>query len=245
MTTLQSKMSGLLQECLAMPGMDADRVAVLLPDVDRFRLGAALHFLRRASSPFDVFFFVEALVAAKQWGKCDLVKKLFRDHATDEDKIELTTGWAFTGPYTFGSAIPLPVRHVMYSDSRADVAWILENLGDDHEPFSCSTGVRGLASLCPCGQWLRERPAEIDRALDAVIGHLCDMRHSLVHESWPVFMVAEPAAAPSFGSTVVDCYPCDRNNPEIFRTYEAGISFDRFRAIGVTTARTCLIARYP
>ena len=141
MTTLQSKMSGLLQECLAMPGMDADRVAVLLPDVDRFRLGAALHFLRRASSPFDVFFFVE------------LVKKLFRDHATDEDKIELTTGWAFTGPYTFGSAIPLPVRHVMYSDSRADVAWILENIGDDHEPFSCSTGVRGLASLCPCGRW--------------------------------------------------------------------------------------------
>jgi len=244
MTAPQAKASKLLRECLGMEGAVADRVAIALPDLDRFRLDAALRFLRRATLPTEVFFFVESLVAAKQWGKCNLVKKLFRDHATREDKIELAAGWAFTEPYKFGSAVPLPVRHVMYADCRADMDWIRENWGDD-DSFGCSTGVKGLASPCPCERWLREKEVpEVDRALDAVVGHLCDMRHSLVHESWPVFMITEPAPPDSLGSSMLDCYPCEGDLAS-FRTYESGITLGRFRAIAVATARSYLSARYP
>jgi len=243
-TTWQSRMRELLEEVLGMDGAEAERVAAALPELDRFRLDAALRFVRRATAPAEVFFFAESLVAAKQHPKCARVKKLFRDHATTEDKIELLAAWAFTDPYRFGTEAPFAARHVMYADCIVDTDWITENWGEEDGYLGCSTAVRNLGSLCPCERWLREKPAAIDKALDVLIGHLCDMRHSLVHESWPVFMVTDPLPPESSGSSMRDCYPCAPEDLDIFRSYESGITFERFKTIAAATVRNHLVAKY-
>jgi len=232
----------LLREVLGMAGPDANRIASSMPEVDRFRLGSALRYLRRAKTPFDVFFFVESLVAAKQDQKCRRVTNFFRAHASLDDKIELAAGWAFTDPFHFGSPpTPPVVRHVMHSDCFADATWVRDNAATQDQ-MGCFAGPH---STCVCVEWLRQKPGEVDRVLGTVIGHLCDMRHSLVHESWPVLMVSEYAvgvASPTYSSVMLDIYPCDRADPVIFRTYETGMSFDRFKEISTAAARNHLIA---
>jgi hypothetical protein len=244
--TVATEASELLREQLGMTDAEASRVAAAMPEVDGFRLWVALRYLRRAASPFDVFFFVEALVAAKQRRKCDLVTKLFRDHASPEDKIELAEGWAFSDPYRFGSGGTPIVRHAMHADCFADTRWVQDNAVTP-EPQGCWAGPH---TNCPCVKWLREKPGDVDRVLGIVVGHLCDMRHGLVHESWPTAMVAEydasaAAASATYSSTVLDIYPCDPHDPDRFRSYESGVSFDRFKAIATATARNHLLAAYP
>ena len=239
---LKAEVSSLLQECLGASKSDADRIALALADVKRFRLHASLRLLRRAASPFDVFFFIESLIAAKKHKKCRRVIALFNRCARAEHKVELVAGWSFTKPYRFGSPVPRPLRHVMFDDCSADTVWWSNNVGFPPDPLGCTTGLGTV--LCPCVQWIRDRPAALDRALAQVIGHLCDMRHSLVHESWPLFMVAEHVPGAD-GSTMLDMYPCDPDDHDIFRTYEAGISFERFRAISVATALNYLNAAHP
>ena len=67
------------------------------------------------------------------------------------------------------------------------------------------------------------------------------MRCALVHEAWRVEMVAPLSPdARRFGhyhSTVLDCYPCDSTDPDIVRSYEAGISLERLIEIAVGVAQ--------
>ena len=247
MTAFQSSATGLLQECLGLQGTEAERVASVLSDLDRFRLETALRFLRRATSSFEVFFFMEALVAAKKADKCERMVRLFQRHASEEDKIEVAAGWAFNEPFRFGTE-GTPVRHVMHGECVVDAAWLIGNgINPDGllDPLGCMTG-----HTCECVQWLRQHPAFVDDAVGEVIRHLCDMRHSLVHESWPTLMITDdpsetgPQGPPeSMSSTTLDAYPCDPDDPAIFRTYETSITFNRFKSIAVATARAYLTAR--
>src|SRR5262245_60784532 len=128
-----------LQEVLGMQLTDAERVAGTRSEVERFRLEFALRFLSRAASPFEVFFFMGALVAAKKENKCALIVKLFQDHASHEDRIEMAAGWAFSEPFQFGTA-RTPVRHVMHADCLGDTAWLTENGIDPKDllgPLGC------------------------------------------------------------------------------------------------------------
>ena len=227
-----------------MTATDANRICAAMPKLDEFRLTSALRYLRRAVTPFDVFFFVESVAAGKEPDKRARVISLYRDHAAPGDKIELAGCWAFTAPFRFGSALAPIVRHVMHDDCFADTAWVRDRAVTS-EPLGCFTGPN---THCPCVRWLSERPDRVNAAVEIVIGHLCAMRHSLVHESWPVLMVAEydpNAASPTYSSVALDVYPCDRDDPELYRSYETGISFDRFRAISIAAARNHLLAAYP
>jgi hypothetical protein len=126
----------------------------------------------------------------------------------------------------------------MYDSCVADSTWWAENMGGSPSVLGCSA----TDDVCPCVVWLRHHADRADEAVEAVIRHLCDMRHSMVHESWPVFMVAEGGSG--FPSSIRDLYPCGFD-PEMFRSYESGITLDRFKAIVITTARNYLNAAYP
>jgi hypothetical protein len=238
---LRSRVAALLIEVLEAPAPVAARVSAACTDLELFRLDAALRFVRRAKSPSEVFFFAEALVAAKRRNKCDRLVGLISDHASSDDKVELVAGWAFTDPYPFGSARG-PVHHVSYQHCVADKDWLdLQGFSTtDPDPFDCSAGI---GSHCPCIAWLRENRGRLNEFVERVVRHLCDMRHSLVHESWPVLMVADDVPG-SDGGSVLDCYPCDPHDENMFRTYESGITLDRFKSITLATTLARLSATH-
>jgi hypothetical protein len=243
--TLEEAVRDLLQSELGLPASDAARVASRMPELDRFRASAALRAFRRATSPFGIYFCAESFVAAKRHGKCALVKKLFVERLSSSEKIEMLASWAFTEQYAFGTARG-PVLHVMYPDCASDAQWLVTNTGQPAftPTFGCSTGAQ---SGCPCIDWLRAHPTAVDPAMEILVGHLCDMRNSVVHESWPAFMVAESVSGTTGAqsSSMLDCYPSDRPDPSQFRTYESGIPHDRFKAITQSAIRGHLLAAYP
>jgi hypothetical protein len=169
------------------------------------------------------------------------MKSLFVRSLAPSDKVELLASWAFTDQYPFG-ADRAQVRHVMYSECAADSQWLLENTGNDsHVPqYGCSVGLSGG---CECVQWIREHPAAIDAALEKLVGHLCDMRNSVVHESWPAFMVVDSTGG--WPTSLLDCYPSDRIDPALFRSYESAIPLDRLRLIVSAALRAHVLTEYP
>lgn len=196
-------------------------------------------FLQEAASPAEVVYALEALVAAKKTGKLGRLRRLFREHATDLQKIELLSRWAFSEPYQVGSVpSPVIVRHVMYNDCAADENWLEHGGAASAEPLGCVTDPN---VPCTCVRWLREHQASTDTATDRLVGHLYDMRCALVHEAWRVEMVApwSPDAdrIGHYHSTVSDCYPCDSTDPNVVRSYEAGISLERFKEIALAIAQ--------
>lgn len=243
--TLEDVLRDLLQSELGLQSSEAARVASSMPELDRFRASAALRAFRRATSPFGVYFCAESFVAAKRRRKCELVTKLFVERLSSSEKIEMLASWAFTEQYAFGTARG-PVLHVMYPDCASDAQWLVTNTGQPAftPPFGCSTG---LQSGCPCIDWIGAHPTAVDPAVGILVGHLCDMRNSVVHESWPAFMVAESVsgAGGAQSASMLDCYPSDRTDPSQFRTYESGIPLDRFKAITQSAIRGHLLAAYP
>jgi hypothetical protein len=230
--TLEEEVRDALQAELGLLPRDAEDVVYLMRPLQRFRASAALRLMRRARTPFDVYFCAESFAAATVEGKCAKMTQLFVQRLATNDKIELLASWAFSDQYRFDSSRG-PVRHVMHSDCASDTAWLEDNIGRPTCPDdSCSVG---LNSGCPCVGWIRDHPAAVDPSLETLVSHLCDMRNSMVHESWPVFMVAElidvPGLPPADAASMLDCYPSNRNDPEQFRTYETGITLDRFKVI--------------
>jgi hypothetical protein len=202
-------------------------------------------FLQRSTSPAEVIYALEALVAAGKKGKLPLLRRLFREHACDEQKVELLSRWAFSDPYRKGAGPSLPIlRHVMYMACAQDQVWLRESEWESAYPWYCSTD-----PIVPCGcvRWLRENPAATDEALDTLVGHLYDMRSALVRNAWRAEMVAKWSPDADwwgyYHSTVLDCYPCDRRDPDIVRSYEAGISLERRRLRSASRRTTGLDTR--
>ncbi len=245
--TLEERVCDLLQTELGLAHADATRVANRMPELDRFRTCASLRAFRSAASPFGIYFCAESFAAGKQNRKCALVKSLYVDRLNSAEKLEMLSSWAFTEQYAFGTAAG-HVLHVMHPDCVSDAQWWRDEVGQvAYEPASgCSTSAY---SECRCMDWIRAHPAAVDPALETLVGHLCDMRNSVVHESWPAFMVAEffnvPGVSQAQSASMLDCYPSDRSDPSQFRTYESGMPLDRFKEITKSALRGHLLAAYP
>ena len=124
-------------------------------------------FLHRATSPAEVIYALEALVAAKKKGKLRRLQRLIREHAAETQKIELLSRWAFSEPYRVGGApSPVIVRHVMYSNCAVDAGWLECDGTASAERLGCGTDPN---VPCTCVRWLREHPEVTDRALNTLV----------------------------------------------------------------------------
>lgn len=210
-------------------------------ELENVRLLAAIRFLaytekiQEEASVFKllgILFTVESLVAAKQDKKEGKVQKSLRDNLNVDQKVQLLDGFIWSEEYDFRKGKIFPLRHIMFSDFNSDLDYKKNNYLNKEIEY-CSAG---RVPLCNCVKWLRSNPAKINCYLDKLVHYLYEMRHAIVHESFPVlgFPIErkDDGIQMSFNS-LLDAFPVTRNK-ERFRAYEAFIErtqlFDIFKS---------------
>lgn len=222
---VRGECAALLSEQLGVGESDAKKVSDRLENARVFRVWSSLRFLRSDPSALVSFFFLEAHAAGASGRKCEAVKEYLVRNLTPSSKLALVDAYAFSAPYLLGESYE-NTWHVMQCDCARDSAWMDRNCG----PYDWSLGCfPGPNQSCPCTHWLRDNPKRVDRYLGSVVDELCNMRHSLVHASYPTLLVSD--AGTGHSGTLVDCYPCDRSDERRLKSYTVGLSAEGFRAI--------------
>ncbi len=205
-------------------------------ELEKVRLSASLSFLsytQKIKEPgytfrlLGILFILESLVAAKEKKKLKKVQKFLRESLDLENKISLLENFIFSEKYEFKKGPKHPPRHIMFEDFDNDESFKKSHYIQNEKIEFCSGS---KAPICYCVEWLRKNPKKIDDYLDTLIGHLYDMRHAIVHESFPVLGLpdySEKYTAGSFSASLVDAYPVS-DDKKYFRSYEVYIDPDKF-----------------
>jgi len=188
-----------------------------------FRVKEDAYIFRLLGSIFTL----ESLVAAKQRNKKAKVQKLFKENLEPEDKISLLNGFIFSEKYEFKKGPKHFPRHVMFEDFDKDANFKKYHCVPSEKIEFCSGS---NAPICYCIEWLRQNLSKVDDYLNTLISNLYDMRHAIVHESFPVLGLpdySEKHTVGSFSASLADAYPVS-DDKKYFRSYKAYIDPDKF-----------------
>lgn len=231
---------GLLKKCLTkivgISDQEADNIIKKIKsDLEKVRLRSGLRLLYNMENTkqgtflfLGSIFILESLVAAKQRKKTEKVQKLLRDNLDEQDKLLLLSKFLFSKPFEFRKSKGGPLRHIMFAESDKDAAF--KNKYYLKKDRICN-GSRNPS--CYCVVWLKVNSSRINEHFDTLVKYLYEMRHAIVHESFPVAALPNyrrKYGANSFTGSINDVYPVFEDI-KYFRSYQVYIDPDDFLKI--------------